>query len=155
MNHYETIDLISSTISAVLQSIGVTGVVSYEESLSRGLVFNIQTSESRLLIGQHGNNLYALEHIIHSMVGKKLAGSEEFTRFIVDINEYKKHRESTLKQLVKEVMRDLRTGQSEVALPVMNKAERRFIHAYIQEQYPHVTTESVGMEPQRRIKIKI
>lgn len=155
MNHHETIDLITSTISSVLQGLEVQGTITYEESISRGLVFNIHTNESRLLIGQHGNNLYALEHLIHSMVGKKLAGAEEFTRFSVDINEYKKQRESNLKQLVKEVMRDLRTGQSEVILPPMNKSERRFVHSYIQEQFPHVTTESVGNEPQRKIKIMI
>lgn len=154
MDHYETIEFITKQITDVLSAMGVNGNVSYEESIGRGLVFNIITPESRLLIGQHGNNLYALEHLIHSVVGKGLAGSE-FTRFSIDINEYKKRRESSLKQLVKDVLRDIRTGETKITLPVMNKYERRFVHAYIQEQFPHVTTESVGDEPQRRIQISI
>lgn len=152
---HENIATILDTIRALIGVIGVDGRVGYEESIGRGLVFNINTKDSRLLIGKQGANLYALEHLVHSMVAKNLASLGESIRFSVDVNEYKKGREYRIKELVKEAVDDLKSSQTEIILPEMNKSERRFVHNYIQDQFPHLNTESVGNEPFRKVKISI
>jgi spoIIIJ-associated protein len=155
MTDYDKIEFISKTITELLSTGGIPARVDYEDSLTRGLVFNISSRDSSILIGHQGANLYALEVIVHAIVAKHFSGSENPVWFSVDINEYKKKREWHLKQLAKEAVDHLKKTGKPLTLSPMPKYERKFIHTYIQEQFPHVTTESVGVDPQRKIKLSI
>ena len=155
MANYDTIEYVTSVVSDTLRAMGITARVEYEDSLSRGLVFNIRTRDSRLLIGQRGTTLQALEHVIHAMVARKLPHTEPPTRFSIDVDDYKKNREWALKQLIKDSIQKVKTSGQAVTLPVMSRYERRFVHAYVQEQFPHITTESFGEDPQRKIKLSL
>lgn len=161
MADHQTIQQIQETIEKVLLLMGVNFVLNYEDSLAGGLVFNIRSRDAKLLIGQQGANLYALEHILHSIVAKKLYNSsskddqDHFIRFSIDIDDYKKNKLIALKQIVKNAINDLKRTGRPVSLPNMLRRERRFVHTYIQEQYPHITTESSGYEPHRYIKLSL
>lgn len=162
MADYQTIEYIQKTIQDTLEKMDVQARIEYEDSLASGLVFNIRSRDAKMLIGRQGASLYALEHILHSMVSRHLAslrpeGSTEDARvfFSIDVDDYKRNRQYQLKQLVKDSVADMkRTGQS-VSLPDMPKVERKFVHMYIQEQFPHVTTTSEGEEPRRYIKMSL
>lgn len=154
MTDYDKIEFISKTITELLTTGGISARVNYEDSLSKGLVFNISSRDSNLLIGQQGANLYALEIIIHAIVAKHFSGDEaEPIRFSLDVNDYKRKREGYLKLLAKEAVEKLKHTGKPLTLVPMPKYERKFIHTYIQEQFPHVTTESIGNDPYRKIKL--
>ncbi len=155
MVNYDTIEYIKQLISELLERADIKARVEYEDSLSRGLVFNIRSLDSRLLIGQKGVTLQALEHVVHAIVSRKLAGTEEQVRFSVDVDEYKRKREWSIKQMLKEQVQKIKTTGEPVLLPQMSKYERKFVHTYIQEQFPHITSESFGEEPDRRIKLSL
>ena len=54
--------------------------------------------DARMLIGEYGNNLSALEHVLRRIVSKKHG---EEVHFSLDINDYRMHRLEDLKQDVK------------------------------------------------------
>jgi len=103
-----------------------------------------------MLIGEHGNNLSALEHILKKIIRKKYGSDEKFT---LDINDYRMKRLEDLKQDVKAAAKEVRLYQKEVPLRSMSAVERRIVHLLLAE-YPDITTESVGQEPERKVVIK-
>lgn len=154
-NDYETIEQIQQAIIELLVKAGFKPRVNYEQSLLKGLIFHISVDTPKLLIGKQGNNLQALEHLIFVLVNKKFKDLPEVPRFSIDIDDYRSNREYQLKQVVKEAVAKLKYSKEPITLPVMSRYERKFIHNYIQEQFPHLVTESTGVEPNRKIVIKL
>ena len=159
MADYETIEYIQNTIRDLLERAGVQARVEYEDSLVSGLVFNIRSRDAKLLIGHQGTILYALEHIVHAIVSRQMskeaAEGDQRTFFSIDVDDYKRNRQYQIKQMVKDDISEMKRSGKSISLPPMPKYERKFVHTYIQEQFPHVTTESLGNEPNRYIKMTI
>ncbi len=167
MADYETIQFIQDTIHDVLERAGVQARVEYEDSLVSGLVLNIRSRDAKLLIGHQGTTLYALEHVVHAMVSRQISkstggnhapvdsGTDTRVMFSIDVDDYKRNRQYQIKQMVKDEISEMKRSGKSISLPPMPKYERKFVHTYIQEQFPHVTTESLGKEPERYIKMTI
>lgn len=109
-----------------------------------------RVSSSNMLIGERGNNLAAFEYILKRMLKKKCG---EVRMFTVDINEYRIKRLEDLKQDVKAAAKEVRLYKKEVPLRPMSSFERRIVHLLLAE-YPDITTESIGQEPNRWVIIK-
>lgn len=106
--------------------------------------------DARMLIGERGVNLAALEHILRKIIQKKHGPDVHFT---LDINEYRMRRLEDLKQDVKSAAKEVRTHGRAVPLRPMTSFERRIVHLLL-EEYPDITTESSGVEPERKVVIK-
>src|SRR3989344_6797553 len=113
--------------------------------------------DTPILIGEYGSTLSALEYILKRIVRKKTADNTavepEAYKFTLDINDYRMKRLENLKQDVKTAAREVRLYRKEVPLRPMSSFERRIVHLLLVE-YPDITTESIGMEPERRVVIK-
>ena len=103
-----------------------------------------------MLLGEYGNNLAAIEHLIKRIVMKKY---NEDVRFTLDINDYRMRRLEDLKQNVKSAAKDVRLYHKSVYLSPMSSFERRIVHLLLAE-YPDITTESPGERYERRVMIK-
>jgi spoIIIJ-associated protein len=154
MADHETIEYIQKAIADLLAATSVQARVEYEDSLSRGLIFNVRSRDAKLLIGHQGSTLHALELLCHAIVNKHFAGQEP-VRFSIDVDDYKRNREYNIKQQVKEAVQRIKISGQPVTLPPMPKYERKFVHTYIGEQFPHITTESIGEDPNRKIKLSL
>lgn len=152
---YEVIEYIQNVITKLLTTAGFRVKVQYEHSLVKGLVFNISVDSPKLLIGKQGANLQALQTIVFAIVNRHYKDNPETIQFSLDIDEYRAQREFQLKQQIKEAISKLKYSQTPISLPAMSRYERKFAHNYIQEQFPHVSSESSGEEPNRRIVLKI
>lgn len=154
MTDYEKIEQTKNIISELLEKIGVKGHVEFEESITKGLIFNITSPDSFLLIGRQGMTLHGIQVLVQALVAKKLKTESPFW-FTLDVDDYKRKREWYLKETAKGAVEHIkRTGRS-VALEPMPNYERRFVHAYLQEHHPEVVTESTGAEPHRKIVIRM
>jgi len=107
-------------------------------------------ASSNMLIGERGNNLAALEYLLKRILQKKY---NEDWKFTLDVNDYRMKRLEDLKQDVKSAAKEVRTHKREVSLRPMSSFERRIVHLLLAE-YPDITTESIGQEPDRRVIIK-
>ncbi len=106
--------------------------------------------DARMLIGEYGNNLAALEHVLRRIMAKKQGAEAHFT---LDINDYRMKRMEDLKQDVKSAAHAVRIYKKPVPLRPMSSFERRIVHLLLAE-YPDIATESVGNDPERRVVIK-
>ncbi len=107
--------------------------------------------ETNILIGERGSTLSAIEYLIKRIIYKKHNDAE--FKFTLDINDYRVKRLEELKQDVKAAAKEVRLSGREVPLRPMTSFERRIVHLLL-EEYPDITTSSVGMEPERRVLIK-
>ncbi|MFA6493395.1 MAG: R3H domain-containing nucleic acid-binding protein [Patescibacteria group bacterium] len=111
---------------------------------------NISSDMSPMLIGRYGQTLKSLEHILRLILAKQ---AEEFLAINLDISGYKAAREQQIAENAKETARKvLETGESE-DLPPMNAYERRLAHMVLSD-IEGIETESVGIEPYRKIIVK-
>lgn len=140
---------IAELIQDLVRRMGVDCQVAIEQNI-RGNVFNISSPDSKLLIGQRGNNLQALQILVQHIGFRKYQIIERFT---VDVDDYKKKREWFLRETAKRALEEVKRTHQSVTLEPMAPYERRIVHAYLSEDYS-VETESVGADPNRKIVIK-
>ena len=101
------------------------------------------------LIGRKGERLSALQHLVNLMLSKRMG---EWTRVLVDVEDYRGRRERQLRELAKRAAaRVAETGRM-LQLEPMPALERRWIHLALRED-PAVATQSVGEEPERRVVV--
>ncbi len=137
----------------VMKKIGVTADVSVDKFDNNGddLICSIKTKEdASLIIGQNGENLRALQHLIRLLVRKK---SDNFVRFIVDVNSYKSEKNASVVELAKEMAEKAISEKRAVVLRPMTAYERRLVHMTLAEN-DKVETESVGEGEERKVVIK-
>lgn len=113
-------------------------------------VFKITIPTAGQLIGNKGANIVYLEHIIKIMVKRKIAEGEPF---VLDINDYRKSKESFLKEIARMAAQKVVLSGREEALPPMTAYERRIIHLELSMR-PDVVTESLGEGTERHLVIK-
>ena len=123
------------------------------------LPVNIKTDEPQILIGQGGQTLFEIQHILRAILRKKTgeaglpAGKQEFLYIDLDINDYKKKKIDYLKELARSAADDVSLTKQEKALEPMSAYERRVIHLELASR-EDIVAESVGEEPERKIIIK-
>ena len=102
-----------------------------------------------IIIGKRGDTLDALEHLVNLCVNK---GDGEYTKVILDTENYRARREQTLTNLAKNLASSVARNGRKITLEPMHSNERRIIHATLQN-YMDVDTFSVGEEPNRKVVI--
>ena len=113
---------------------------------------SIKTPDSRFMIGKDGETLRSFNHIVKKILEKEI-GEEELQKLTLDINEYQKKRFDSLRATAHMLAERAKYFKSSVEVDPMSPYERRIIHTFI-ETIADVTTESVGMGPNRRVVIK-
>ncbi len=116
-------------------------------------LLRITGEDAGVLIGHHGDTLDALQYLTNLAVNRRDEDEKrEYTRVIVDIEDYREKREATLRALADRMAaRAKKTGRN-VVLEPMNPYERRIIHSQIQN-IEGVSTHSVGEDEDRKVVI--
>lgn len=148
----ETTEKIQTLIYNLLEKMGCSSSVDFTE-YPENIFFNIHSREGRLLIGESGDRLRALNHIVRKMAERELPKETENLRFFVDVNDYQKQKIEELKDLARLSAQRVRYFKKEVEMQPMSAYERRIVHATLTE-YPDITTQSSGEGEERRVVIK-
>lgn len=110
---------------------------------------NVKVPEesSGLLIGYHGDTLSSIQYLLGQIVNK---GKENWTRVVVNLNDYRQSREIQLKQMAQNAAdRAVATGD-EIEMPFLTPAERRTVHLELSSR-PDIATYSEGEDRYRRL----
>lgn len=147
------IDVVKNEIQALLNAMGFgSDIELIDVHQGSAIRFSVQMRGNvSMLIGERGNNLVALEHMLKKIISKKQGEYEQ--KFTLDINDYRMKRLEDLKQDVKNAAHEVRLYHRESPLRPMSSFERRIVHLLL-EEYPDITTESVGADEERRVVIK-
>lgn len=111
---------------------------------------NLETDETGMLIGYHGETLEALQLVLSLMLARELG---EFVRVSLEIGDYRKNREDYLQHMVDQTKERVLAENRPIALPNLKSWERRIVHLMLQDD-KDVTTESEGEGRDRVLTIK-
>jgi len=135
-------------LSELLEKLGVQADVELSEEKDReGL--DVLGPDLGALIGRGGENLVALQQIVSAITSRRVGRTVHVP---VDVEGYRRRREDQLREVAVRVASRVRTSGQAVTLEPMLAYERRIVHLAVQEQ-PGIRTESVGIEPNRRVVI--
>ena len=109
----------------------------------------IEGPESKMLIGEDGQTLNALQFITRSMASQQL---QDRTRFAIDIDNFRKRRTDELVELAKDTAEKVTQFNRPISLDPMPPHERRIIHMTLRES-AEVKTESKGDGDRRRVRV--
>jgi len=101
------------------------------------------------LIGRRGETLDAIQQLTNYCVNRE---ADKRVRIQVDAENYRAKREDSLNRLAEKVAGKVMKYRRSVTLEPMNAYERHVIHTALQN-YDHISTHSIGTEPNRRVVV--
>jgi spoIIIJ-associated protein len=147
-------DYVRETVQTLVDRMGFPAHVSLREPVCEGqgdFICTIRVEEdSNLLIGQHGVNLQALQHIVRLLAKRHF---QENGAFSLDVNAYWEQKSQALVKEARNAAGEAIKTQSAVAMRPMAGYERKIIHAELAAN-DRVVTESAGLDEYRKVIIK-
>ena len=113
-------------------------------------VVEIRAENSGLLIGRKGQTLEALQYLVSRIAGER--GGTEAPHIVVDIENYRQRRRKSLEDMALRLGEKAKRQRKTVTVDALSAADRRIIHAALQDD-PWVTTKSLGQGSYRRLLI--
>lgn len=109
----------------------------------------LESQDTHAVIGKRGIVLDALQSLAGAVAN---TGRDEYKRVVVDCENYREHREETLRRVaLKTAQKAVRQGRK-ISLEPMSAYERRVIHSALADS-TEVKTSSEGKEPRRFVVI--
>lgn len=147
----ELLASIEEAAKEFFQKIGADGTVQVKAAEESGVSIDITLQEPQLYIGEKGQTLFEIQHILKAIIRKKIP--EQHLYISLDINEYNQNKESYLRELARGAADEVALLKKAKELPPMPAAERRIVHMELSER-SDVSTESDGEGELRRVIIK-
>lgn len=144
---------IKSTLLDLLKNLKVEASVSVVKEIqedSQHYKVEMQTQETGLLIGYHGETLNSLQLLLGVILYKKLG---KWIHVILDVGNYRKMREESIKEMVTRIVSEVESSKQPVALSYLSPLERRIVHMMLSDN-KSVVSESTGEGKERRLTIK-
>ena len=147
-------EIIKGLVEKMLEKLSVSGQIDVVDG-DDCLQFMIKTSEAGLLIGENGQHLVALNHLLKKLADAEFRKQElEQIRFMADVNDYQAKKIEELKNTARMNAQRVRYFKKEVEMEPMNSYDRRIVHFALTED-ADIQTESVGEGLSRRVVIKL
>lgn len=143
-----TLDTAKSVLEEMIRLMGLDGTV---EVASGGETarLNVKGDDLGALIGRRGEKLASLQHIVNLIVGRR---EGQHHRIAIDVENYRGRREEQLRDVAARAAKRVLQSGKIIQLEAMPAVERRIVHMALLEN-PKVRTQSVGVEPNRRIVV--
>lgn len=110
----------------------------------------LDTKDTGIVIGYHGDTMEGLQLVLSLCAAKKLG---RFVRISLEVGDYKKNRTEWLKSLAKETKERVLSDNKEIIIPELRSWERRIVHLLLQND-EKVVSQSQGEGRDRVLVIK-
>ncbi|MCH8987160.1 hypothetical protein IIA94_03290 [Patescibacteria group bacterium] len=147
----EVFSTIEDAAKEFFQKVGIDGTVQVKADEDTGVSIDVTLQEPQLYIGEKGQTLFEIQHILKAIIRKKIP--EQQLYISLDINEYKQNKESYLRELARSAADEVALLKKAKELPPMPPAERRIVHMELAER-SDISTESDGEGDLRRVVIR-
>ena len=135
----------------ILDLMGVKATVRQKSSAQgEEIVLEVHADNSGLLIGRKGQTLEALQYLITRIAGERQGG--EGPHVVVDVENYRERRRRSLEDMALRLGEKAKRQRKTVTLDALSAADRRIVHAALQDD-PWVSTKSLGQGSYRRLLI--
>ena len=143
-----TLDTAQTVLTEMIGLMGLDATV----EIARGgdtARLNVKGDDLGALIGRRGEKLASLQHIVNLIVGRR---EGQHHRIAIDVENYRGRREEQLRDVADRAAKRVIQSGKIIQLEAMPAIERRVVHMALLEN-PKVRTQSVGVEPNRRIVV--
>ena len=143
-----TLDTAQTVLTEMIALMGLDATV----EVTRGgdtARLNVKGDDLGALIGRRGEKLASLQHIVNLIVGRR---EGQHHRIAIDVENYRGRREEQLRDVADRAAKRVIQSGKIIQLEAMPAIERRVVHMALLEN-PKVRTQSVGVEPNRRIVV--
>ena len=137
---------ITAFLSGLLAQMEVNAVPQISVDAEGNYLVELVGQDLGAVIGRRGETLDAIQQLTGYAVNKGLAHR---VRVRIDAEGYRSKREESLERMARRTAEKAVRFRRNVTLEPMNAYERHVIHTALQD-YPEVTTYSIGAEPNRR-----
>lgn len=110
----------------------------------------METKDSGMVIGYHGEVLESLQLVLSLAIAKKIG---RFVRVSIEVDGYKKNRTDYLHNLAIQVKERALSENKEQVLSNLKSWERRIVHLFLQSD-EQVTSESEGEGKERVLVVR-
>ena len=131
--------IIDNTVSELLELLGIEGTFEIKDN-EEGIDIVLDTKDSGLVIGYHGDTLESLQLVISLCIAKRL---DKFVRVSIEVGDYKKNRTEWLRNLALTTKERVIGENKEIALPQLKSWERRIVHLLLKDDRD-VVSQSQG-----------
>jgi spoIIIJ-associated protein len=151
--------LIEKTLSDLLAKAGIVFSGIEKQQVAGQTILSIQSDNPSLIIGPHGDTIYAIDTIVkkmveHSLEKQSAEGEQaEEPMFLVDVGGYRTQKIKDIETKALMMADRARSFQYDVELSPMSAYERLIVHTVLSEQ-PNIKTESQGEGRGRRVVIR-
>ena len=144
-------ELLGEIRDLVTSMVGAMGFESRIDVYDAGsfVAADVASDNTALFIGQKGETIDALQHLINAAVYRKRPFVK---RIVLDAEGYRQRRIEAIQGMAHRTARRAVRERRTVELPPMNPSERRIVHLFLRDN-PKVTTASEGSGDNRRVKI--
>lgn len=142
----KTIEEIVEKFFSLLEIEGSFSLVQNEDILD----IMMETKDTGMIIGYHGEILESLQLMISLAIAKKIG---RFTRVSIEVDDYKKNRTEYLEKLAIQTKEKALAENKEQVLHSLKSWERRIVHLFLQSD-DQVTSESSGEGKERVLIVK-
>ncbi|HWO42471.1 MAG TPA: RNA-binding cell elongation regulator Jag/EloR [Candidatus Eisenbacteria bacterium] len=140
-----------SALADIVRLMGVEAAVEARAaSGGEEIVLEIKTDNSAILIGRKGQTLEALQYLVSRIAGERQTSGEP--HLVVDIENYRERRRKSLEDMALRLGEKAKRQRKVVTIDALSAADRRVIHAALQDD-PWLTTKSLGQGAYRRLLI--
>ncbi len=141
----------AAALAEILRLMGVQASVEIiAEPVRDEMILEIRAENSGLLIGRKGQTLEALQYLVTRIAGERAGG--EAPHIVVDVENYRDRRRKSLEDMALRLGEKAKRQRKTVTVDALSAADRRIIHAALQDD-PWVTTKSLGQGSYRRLLI--
>ncbi len=133
-------------LTGLFQHMEMTCQITVELSQRGAYEVRLEGEELGRIIGRRGDTLDAIQQLTGYAINR---GRKERVRVHLDAEGYRARREESLANLARRTAEKAIRLQRSITLEPMNAYERHVVHTALQG-YPHISTHSVGTDPNRR-----
>ena len=132
----------------LLHLCGLSGQVEVSPG-SEEIYLNINSSDSSLIIGRQGQTLEALQSLVVLLTDRQV---EDRTSIVLDIDNYRTRRASSLRRLARSLSAKVRRSGRSVTVQPLPPEERRILHLALEEE-TGIESRSVGQGHERKMVV--
>lgn len=127
------IDSISTLVRTFFERmwIQITSIQVTPEDAQNVYNIRIETPDSPLVIGMHGQNLQAINHLLSRMIEKITGG---FSIIHLEVNDYMKEKDDRFFRYLDGRIDFAMKSRNDVSVPNLNAYERKKAHSYIADK---------------------
>jgi len=143
---------IVKTVEEILTKMGVSfdSVLIEESELADCSRYVINSSEAAILIGNKGENLLSLSHLLKKILGRGDGEEKPQEKFFLDVGDYQNKRIKDVKNRAIIMAERARFFKKDIEMSPMSSYERMIVHSTFSD-YPDIVTESHGQGRERRV----